>query len=215
MKLLRLAVVAVGILSAATAFAGEGLLGIQITNGTGDFYSPDDPTGPGYLSAYQSPEIGIGLQYWRLMTQDYAFNVSAGIGFFNEKEQPGDALASNSPDLKYTQSSWNVRVGGDRAVKISDRAIVYFGPGLEMWSGKAKFENFGSGLTPDSYESQNVMRFGISGRVGGAMMLSDAVGFNCQIGRYVGYASAEEKGAKTTWWPSGFQASGGVVFRMP
>jgi hypothetical protein len=108
-----------------------------------------------------------------------------------------------------------VRLGGDRAVKISDRAILYFGPGLEMWSGKSKFENFGSGLTPDTYESQNVMRFGVSGRVGGAMMLSKSVGLNCQVGRYVAYASAEEKGAKTTWWPSGFQASGGVVFRVP
>lgn len=212
MKLLRLAVVAVGVLAATAAFAAEGsegLLGIQITNGTADLYSAD---GGGYISAYDHSEIGIGLQYWRLMSRDYAFTFSAGIGMFSEKNEPGTGAAPGSTDFEYTQSSWNVRIGGDRAVKIGDRAILYFGPGLEMWTGKAKFE--GAGFSP-AYETENVTRFGVSGRVGGAMMLSEAVGFNCQVGRYVGYASAEEDGAKATWWPSGFQASGGIVFRVP
>lgn len=211
MKLLRLSLVLVGVLAATAAFAGEGLLGIQITNGTADLYQTDSPA-TGYISAYDHSETGVGIQYWRMMSQDYAFNFSAGIGFFAETDKPRNAAASGATDFKYTQSSWNVRVGGDRAVKIGERAILYFGPGLEMWSGKAKFDG---GPFDPAYESENVTRFGVSGRVGGAMMLSEKVGFNCQIGRYVGYATAEEDGAKATWWPSGFQASGGLVFRMP
>ncbi len=209
MKTLRLALVAVGILAATTAFAGEGLLGIQITNGTADLYYP---AGAGYISANSHSEVGVGIQYWRMMSQDYAFTFSGGIGYFGETDKPGTAAPNGSTDFKYSQNSWNVRVGGDRAVKVGERAIIYFGPGLEMWSGKAKFE--GEGYTP-AYESQNVTRFGVSGRVGGAMMLSEKVGFNCQLGRYVAYASAEEDGAKATWWPSGFEASGGIVFRVP
>jgi hypothetical protein len=213
MKRLRLAVVLVGMLAAATAFAGdasEGLIGIQITNGTADLYSPDDPADINYLSAYDHSEIGVGIQYWRLMSRDYAFTFSAGIGTFSEKAEPGTNAGSGAPDLEYTQSSWNVRVGGDRAVKVGERAIFYFGPGIEVWSGKAKFE----GYFPADYETENVMRVGLSGRVGGVMLLSERFGLNCQIGRYVGMASAEEAGAKTSWWASGFQASGGLVIRI-
>lgn len=210
MKLLRVALVVAAVFAATTAFAAEhseGLLGLQITNGTADLYSPG---GDGYISAYDHSEVGLGIQYWRLMSKDYAFTFSAGMGTFSETDKPGDAAAPGDPDRKYTQSSWNVRVGGDRAVKVGERAFLYFGPGLEVWSGKAKFEGFGG---PD-YESENVMRFGVSGRVGGAMMLSEKVGFNCQVGRYVGFASAEEGGAKANWWASGFQASGGILFRL-
>jgi opacity protein-like surface antigen len=212
MKLLRLVLVVAGMVAATTAFAGEhseGLLGIQITNGTADLYSPG---APGYISAYDHSEVGIGIQYWRLMSKDYAFTFSAGIGTFSETDKPGTAAPINSTDFKYTQSSWNVRVGGDRAAKVGERAIIYFGPGLEMWSGKAKFD--GGPAFTTAYETQNVTRFGISGRVGGVMLISEKVGINCQIGRYLGIASAEEDGAKASWWPSGFQAAGGLIFRI-
>lgn len=213
MKHLKLAVILAGLLAATAAFAGngsEGLIGIQVTNGTADLYTPDDPTDINYISAYDHSEVGIGIQYWRLMTKDYAFNFSAGIGTFSEKDEPGDNAPSTAPDRKYTQSSWSVRVGGDRAVKVGERAIFYFGPGVEIWSGKAKFEGF----YPSDYETENVTRVGLSGRVGGVMLLSEKLGFNCQIGRYVGLASAEEGGAKANWWASGFQASGGLIIRI-
>lgn len=55
MKHLKLAVILAGLLAATTAFAGdgsEGLIGIQITNGVADLYTPDNPTDINYLSAY-------------------------------------------------------------------------------------------------------------------------------------------------------------------
>ncbi len=213
MKLVRFAAVALGLLAATSAFAlekGDGLYGIQITNGTADLYSPDFG-GSGYISAYDHSEIGVGIQYWRLMSADYAFTLSGGIGFFSETDKPGTAAPSGATDFKYSQSSFNVRVGGDRVVSVGDRAVFYFGPGLTYWSGKAKFDD---GTPSGEIESENVARFGLSGRVGGLMMLSDNAGFNCQIGRYVAYASAEADGAKATWYPSGFEASGGLVFKF-
>ncbi len=214
-KLSIILMLALGVLATTAAFAAEskpGYLGIQITNGEADLYSS---TGK-YISAYTHPEVGVGISYWRLMSKDYAFAFNAGIGRFNETDK--SALATDT-DFKYSQSSWNVRIGGDRAVKIGDRAILYFGPGLEFWSGKAKFE--GGPDYPTSIETSNVNRFALSGRVGGVMMLSQSVGLNCQVGRYVGMASAKDdvtgsssKGAKATWWPSGFQASGGIIFKI-
>lgn len=211
MKFTRIAVLfAAGLLIASAAFAeggkGEGLYGLQITNGTADLYSPSG----NYNPAYDHSEMGLGFQYWRLMSSDYAFTMSAGVGFFSETDKPISSAPSGTTDFKYTQSSFNVRVGGDRAVKVGDRAIFYFGPGLEYWSGKAKFEG---GSFTTAFETKNVTRIGLSGRVGGVMMLSKTVGFNCQVGRYVAMASASDAGGKTNWWPSGFQASGGLVFR--
>jgi hypothetical protein len=205
---------ALGVLATTAAFAAEsmpGYLGIQITNGEADLYSSSG----NYISAYTHPEVGVGVSYWRLMNKDYAFAFNAGIGTFSETDK---SAVSTDTDFKYSQSSWNVRIGGDRAVKVGDRAILYFGPGLEFWSGKAKFEG---GTFTSALETSNVTRIALSGRVGGVMMLSQSVGFNCQVGRYVGMASAKDdvsgsssKGAKATWWPSGFQASGGIIFKI-
>lgn len=209
MKKFLAALLALGLLAATTAFAAEGsegLIGFQITNGTADLYDSGFGTDD-YITAYQAPEIGFAFQYWRLMRKDYAFTMSIGMGTASEKDQSNQA---GEPDHKYTQSSWSVRVGGDRAAKVGDRAIIYFGPGLEYWTGKAKFE----GWNTNAYESENVTRIGASGRIGGVMMLSDKVGFNCQVGRYVGLASAEERGAKANWYASGFQASGGFIFKI-
>ncbi len=126
---------------------------------------------------------------------------------FNETDKPGPGAPAGSSDHKYTQSSYNVRIGGDRVVSLGDRATLFFGPGIEYWSGKAKWENFSQ-----MRESQNVTRISLSGRLGTIMMLSDAVGFSCQIGRKLGIASATDAGRKVSSWPSSFDAAGGLVF---
>lgn len=213
-KLSIILTLALGVLATTAAFAAEskpGYLGIQITNGEADLYSSNGK----YITAYSHPEVGVGISYWRLMTKDYAFAFNAGIGTFSETDK---SALSTDTDFKYTQSSWNVRVGGDRAVKVGDRAIFFFGPGIEFWTGKAKFEG---GPYTQAVETANVNRIALSGRVGGVMMLGQSLGINCQVGRYVGMASAKDdvtgsssNGAKATWWPSGFQASGGIIFKI-
>ncbi len=205
MKFAKLALVlAAGLLVASTAFAeggkGEGLYGFQITNGTADLYSP---SGDGYISAYQAPEFGFAFQYWRLMTNDYAFNMSVGMGMAKETDKSAN---SGDPDFEYKQSSFSVRVGGDRAAKVGDRAFLYFGPGIEYWSGNSTYG--------DNPKSENSTRIAVSGRIGGVMMLSEKAGFNCQIGRFVGRASAKDNGAEATWWTAGFEGSGGLVFKF-
>ena len=203
---------AFAVLGATSAFAApqnEGLYGIQITNGTADLYDGSGAA-KGYITAYDHSELGLALQYWRVMRADYAFNFTIGTGWFSETDQPGNNASPRSSNVKYTQTSWSLRVGGDRVVKVGDRAAFYFGPGLEYWTGKAKYEAAGTGT---SWDSQYVSRYGLSGRVGGVMYLSDKLGFNCQVGRYVSYATVTDEGAKASWWPSGFQAAGGLVLR--
>lgn len=213
MKRIRLAVVVVGLLSATAAVAArpsETLLSIQITNGTADLYSG---TGPDYISAYDHSENGLGIQFWKLMSEDYAFTFSVGIGGFSETDSPGPGAPAGATDQEYSQSSWSLRLGGDRAVKVGEKAILYFGPGIEFWSGSATLQG-GAGGPGIIFETEDVGRVSLSGRIGGVMTLNDRFGFNIEVGRYIGRATAEENGAEAKWWPSGFQAAGGLVIRL-
>src|SRR5436190_22941412 len=98
------------------------MLAIEVTNGTGDYADKLTGGGPSndpaaYITAYDHSELGLQLQYWRMMSEDYAFTISAGWGFFNETDQHGQGAAAGAPDAKFSTSSFNVRLGGGRVVK--------------------------------------------------------------------------------------------------
>jgi len=100
-----------------------------------------------------------------------------------------------------------VRVGADRVGAIGDRLVFFMGPGIEYWSGKQKLK-----IGAPETESESTSRFGVSGRVGGFMMLAEKVGIMGQVGHTFGIAKAEEGGAESTWIPSSFNASWGLTF---
>ena len=196
---------------------GGSMLAIELTHGIASVadsaQARSNAAGAtGFLSSYDHSEVGFQGQYWYMMTSDYAVTVSAGIGFFTETDEQGSkGTPAGGADMKFSLSSFNIRVGGDRVAKVGDRAIMYGGPGLEFWSGKAKFENFPV-LGPREYEGENTTRFGISARIGGIMMINESFGLTAHVGGRYGYASVEEQGAKATWWPSSVEASAGALF---
>lgn len=73
---------------------------------------------------------------------------------------------------------------------------------------RAKFEGFGG----RAVESASVTRISLSGRMGGTMMIGSGWGLTGAMGHKIGHASAEDQGARATWWPSSFDAQGGLVF---
>lgn len=211
-KIISLTCLAI-LVSAGSAFAvgqGTSMLSIGVSQGVADIAGPEFFS-PGYISAFQTPEIGVTGEYWNMFASDYALAVQGSYSFSSETNKPGTNASAGSPDAKFSTTSFKLRVGGDRVGQIGDRFLWFFGPGLEFWSGKAKFEDFAAAPN-DNLETESTTRFGINGRVGGVMMLSDAVGIQGQVGHTLGYASAEEEGAKTTWYPSSFNASWGLLF---
>ena len=196
------------VLSAPSAWAigkGTSLFAIQLTSGTADLIEPE---GGGYSTAFDHSEIGVSAEYWNMVSEDYAWTIAAGMGFFTETDAPGDNAPPGSPDFEYSQSSFNIRVGGDRVVMIGDRGMVYFGPGLEYWSGSAEFDSGG----PSALETESTTRYSLNARIGATMLLSETLGITMHGGQRIGYASAEDAGAKVTWWPSSFEAACGLVF---
>jgi opacity protein-like surface antigen len=209
MKATLSALVLVGIVGAAApALAlgrGTTMLALELTSSTAEV-ADASAAGTGYISSYAIPEVGVQGQCWYLMAEDYALAVSGGIGFSNEKHEPGQAAPASAVDETRKSASFVVRLGGDRVVKVGDRALMYGGPGVELWRGKAKYE------AATTYEGEPTTRIALSARIGATIVLSDAVGLTAQVGHHIGRASAEENGAKATWWPAGFDGAMGFVF---
>jgi hypothetical protein len=183
---------------------GSQLLSVGLGQGSSDLATLSGD----YLQPRQSPETNVGGEYWYLFSDDYAVAVAGAYGFYTQTQEPSTAAAPGTPDIESETTSFKLRVGGDRVGKVGERLIVFLGPGLEYWSGSGEVDNG----TPPVTESATTTRYGISGRIGGIMMLNPGLGIMGQVGHTFGIASADDQGAKITWWPSSFEASWGLTF---
>ena len=192
--------------NAVTLTKGSQFFAIQLTEGNADLVNPE-PFNPGTISAYTHSELGVQAQYERLFAENCAVNLSGGIGFFSETDKPGTNAAPGSVDSKYSQTSWQARIGIDEVGHITERLHLFVGPGIQVWSGKAKFESGSS-----SIESASTMRVAFHGRMAAHVAFNSKIGAFAQFGHYFGHASARENGAEATWWPSGHDGAAGFAF---
>jgi hypothetical protein len=206
-----LLVTVAGLASAAGFEKGSNLFAVQLTEGVADLVQPVN--GAGYVTAWAHSELGGQVQFWHFFSEEYALTVAGGIGYFGETDKPGTTAGTGAKATKYTQNSWQVRLGGDRVAKINDRIHLFVGPGIQVWSGESKFV---SGVSRDQdWKSKAAMRIAAEGRVGFHLAYNDKVGMTCQLGHYFGYASSTaDKGAKATWWPSGHDGAVGIAFKF-
>lgn len=198
---------------ALVVVAGQAVAGEKIIVGFGLMHSVADlatTTGAGYNQAYDHSELGGRFEYWNMMKENYALNFQGNIGFFSETAKPGTAAPLNAPEGKYTQSSWSVRLGGDRVWSPLPNTKVFVGPGIEYWTGKAKFEDIG-GVT-GTYETESVTRVSLHGHTGAILMMGPSWGISGQLGHRIGVANYEEAGAKSSWWPSSVDGAMELVF---
>src|ERR1041385_922254 len=209
MKRFLTTLAALALLSAAgrAAAMGKIFVGVGLSHSTADLATND---GAGFNSAYDHSEVGGRLEYWNQMNEHYALNFNGNLGFFSETDKPGTGAPASAAERKYTQSSWSARLGGDRTWNPLPNTIMFMGPGIEFWSGKAKFENI-PGIT-NGYETENVKRISLHGQVGAIHMMGSNWGISGQLGHRIGVATYEEKGAKSTWWPPSLDGAMELVF---
>jgi len=193
---------------AAEIARGSNILSVQLAHGDADFGTPEGLT-PGEVTAYEHSEWGGQVQLQRLLSDKWALALSFGIGTFSETNEYGENLPPNQPDGEYSQSSWNVRIGADRFVKLDDTFHLYVGPGIEYWTGSSHFDFEAFGVDE---ESEDTTRISLNGRIGAVWALSSAISLNGHLGGYVGTASAEQAGAKASWQPSGNNGALGLAF---
>lgn len=203
MKRIGWMIAVLALVTTSMAVAGGSKLSIGLGQGTADGYSPATVGAGNYLAPATAPETNAGVEYWYAFSDDYAFALSGAYGFSSMK---WEGAASGDPEIKATGKSIKVRVGGDRTGKVGERLTVFMGPGLEFWTGKQKLTVGGAGT-----ESESVKRYGVSGRIGGFMALTETVSIMGQIGHTFGLATVTD-GAKSTWLPSSSNASWGLTF---
>ena len=197
--LLGLALFALPELASATSLQkGTSMLAIQLSRGvadvTGDFN--------GRLEVVSRPELGVQGSYWIFLANEYAVNVTAGIGYFKESDTADPA--GGQSDFKETVNSWQVRLGGDRFAKVTDKLQIFAGPGLQVWGGHATVEG--------NPEDPSTMRIGISGRIGVNIAIGENFGLVGHVGQYWAYATASRGAAETKWTPSGSEGAMGFSF---
>jgi hypothetical protein len=180
-------------------------LSIGLGQGTADGYAVTGIGTGTYLAPTATPETNVGAEYWYAFSDDYALAFSGAYGVSSMTWKPA---VSGDPEIKATGTSFKVRIGGDRTGKIGERLTFFMGPGLEYWSGSQKLEVGGI-----EDESEPVSRIGVSGRLGGFIGLTEKIAIMGQVGHTFGYATVDD-GAKTTWFPSSFNASWGLTLSL-
>ena len=195
--------------SAVGLHKGSTVLSFQLARGDADMATPAALNQPavGYITAFEHTEWGGQVQMQHLVSEKWALAISAGVGTSSETDKPGPAAAPGAAKREYSHSSFNVRLGFDRVAHITPEFHIYAGPGIQYWSGKAKFEN-GTVTT----ETERTKRIALSGRIGTHVALSEHVGLNGHIGGYIGRASADDAGAEATWSPTGNEGAVGFAF---
>lgn len=204
-----LALLAALSLAAAPAHAEKIVVGLGLSHSVADLATYD--AGTGYSSAYDHSELGGRFEYWNFMKEHYALNFSANLGFFSETQKPG-AAAPGGPEGKYSQSSYSVRLGGDRVWQPLPNVKYFIGPGVEYWVGKAKFEDLGGAV--GTYETKNIVRASLHGHCGAMLAMGDNWGISGQLGHRIGLASYKEAGSKTSWMPSSIDGAFLVYFNL-
>src|SRR5438046_3074864 len=112
--------------------AGDKLVvGIGLMHSTADLAAND---GAGFNTAFDHTELGGRVEIWDMLRENYAVNLQGNLGFFSETDKPGTGAPAGAREGKYTQTSWSVRLGGDRVYSPLENTKVFFGPGLEIWS---------------------------------------------------------------------------------
>ena len=167
---------------------------------------------PDYISLTRFPEVNVQGEFWRMMSDDYAVNVSGGVGFGSYTAKPNDATID--PEDKFTTTSFRVRVGGDRMGTVGQSLTLFAGPGLEFDSAKQKEKISGAGT--GEIESSSSSYFALSGRIGVMMKLSEGASIIGRVGHSLGYAtsSAKNGNAKTSGWANNFDAAWGIAFNF-
>lgn len=182
--------------------SGTTLIAIEATQGDADLVSADGP----YLAAFTHGELGAQLQLWHLVNPSLALTVTVGASAARERNAAG-----GQADRYYQQRSVMGRIGVDRVVDLSRDALLYFGPGVEYWSGHANFIGY---FPPagSTVEAPTVTRWSLSGRFGGVMIVTSKIGITGHIGYRLGTASASEGAAESQWYTNGVEGSAGLVY---
>ena len=159
--------------------------------------------GTGLVLPFEAGEIGVHLALSHFLSDAWTVVLSGGYDASNTTIEPAGAGKD-----KFTSSSYNLRIGGDRYAFINQDVALYAGPGLIYWKGHAKFEP----AVGSSDTGPDVTQIGLNGRIGMYARLAGHAALFGHIGQVLATNSGEDSFGKFTWWSNQHEGSVGLAF---
>ena len=160
----------------------------------------------------KSEEVGVHVACSYFLSDAWTVVLSGGHDAGNRKFEysssyPVPQVAGT--EEKFTSTSFNLRIGGDRYAFINDDVALYAAPGVLFWKGHAKYDGFGLGVDGTWAD---VTQVGFNGRIG---MYARLVGHSAlfgHIGQVIARNTDDDTPGKNTWWSNHHEGSVGLAF---
>ena len=108
---------------------GEMLLRLQVGGGSADWVQAAGTSG--YITSQPAlPEIRVGGELWRVVSDHAAISIGGGIGLFRETDKPGTLATPGALEQKSSNTSFHVRLGHDMFGEVGEHMVIYGGGGL-------------------------------------------------------------------------------------
>jgi len=166
---------------------------------------------PSIFFPYQENGVDLGVSYG--IHNHWAARVSGNIGFSSHKRTAAGTPNDYSENVK--TSSWGIRGGLDAYFQVSDKFVIFAGPGVRYSRSKVKLDVENTDGTTGGWDNPWFTSLSLSGRMGGLINVSKSVGISMSVGQNFSYSwfDVNSGGQDQTWklWHSAWDARMGLA----
>lgn len=166
---------------------------------------------PSIFFPYQETGVDLGISYG--ISNHWAASLSGNLGISSHKRTVDTSPNDYVENVK--TSSWGIRGGLDAYAQVSDKFVVFAGPGLRYSRSKAKLDVENTDGTTGGWDNPWFTSLSLSGRMGGLINVSKSVGISMSVGQNFSYSwfDVNSGGQDQTWklWHSAWDARMGLA----
>ena len=167
---------------------------------------------PSIFFPYHENGVDLGVSYG--INNNWAVSLSGNLGFSSHKRTVDSLPNDYSENVK--TSSWGIRGGLDAYFQVSDKFVIFAGPGVRYSRSKVKLDvEQPTGGSAGSSDNPWFSSLSLSGRLGGLINLASNFGIYGSFGQQYSYSwfDVNSGGQEQTWklWHSAWDARMGVA----
>src|SRR4030066_838770 len=166
---------------------------------------------PSIFFPYQENGVDLGMSYG--INNTWAVSLSGNMGFSSHKRTVDTTPNDYVENVK--TSSWGIRGGLDVYFQVSDKFVIFAGPGVRYSRSKVKLEVDNADGTTGGWDNPWFTSLSLSGRMGGMINLAQSVGIYGSFGQQFAYSwfDVNSGGQDQKWklWHSAWDARMGVA----
>jgi hypothetical protein len=166
---------------------------------------------PSVFFPYQENGVDVGIGYG--LNNTWAASLSGNIGFSAHKRTAAGTPNDYSENVK--TSSWGIRGGLDAYFQVSDKFVIFAGPGVRYSRSKVKLDVENTDGSTGGWDNPWFSSLSLSGRLGGMINLAESFAIYGSFGQQFSYSwfDVNSGGVDQTWklWHSAWDARMGVA----